>query len=101
MFSFQAKQLERGQRLQYGNFKVFFRHMLNISQVLASFDVTSYAECALKCLNNLACFSFNFAILADKSTNLHVCHLLASDKYNHSSSFVPSDEFHHYAIGVG
>ena len=101
MFFFQAKQIERGQRLQYGNFKVFYRHMLNISQVLASFDVTGYADCALKCLANLACFSFNFAILADNSTSRSVCHLLASDKYNYSSSFVPSDEFDHYAIAVG
>ena len=75
--------------------------MLNISQVLASFDVTDYIDCAFECLANLACFSSNFAILADNGTGHHVCHLLASDKYNHSSRFVPSDEFHHYAIEVG
>ena len=101
LFFFQAKQFERGQHLQYGNFKAFFRHMLNISQVLASFDVIGYSDCAFNCLGTLACFSFNYAILADNSTGRHVCHLLASDKYNHFSNFVKSDKFHHYAIGVG
>ena len=101
-FFFQAKQLQRGENdLQYGNFKEISRHMLNISQVLASLDVADYVDCVFECLANLACFSFNFAILADNSTGRHVCHLLASDKYHHFSSFVPSDEFHHYAIAVG
>ena len=103
MFLFQAIELQRGdyQHLQYGNLKEFFHHMLDISQALVSFDVTDYTDCAFKCLANLACFSFNFAILADNVTGRHVCHLLASDKYDHSSGFVPSDQFHHYAIAVG
>ena len=76
--------------------------MLNISQVLASYYVTDYMDCAFKCLEKMSCFSFNFATLpADSNPGRHLCELLASDKYNHANSFVPSRDFHHFAIPVG
>ena len=60
-----------------------------------------YSNCALKCLVNMSCFSFNFATLPDNNSGQHLCELLASDKYNHANSFVPSRNFHHFAIPVG
>ena len=103
MFSFMIDQIERGESedLHYVNFKEFFHHLLNISQVLATIEAQDYFRCAVGCLTNKACFSFNFAVLPDSKTGRHVCHLLATDKYSHSSGFVLSQEFHHYAISVG
>jgi len=95
----QQAEIERDEYdLQYGNFKEFFHHILNISQVLATIDVKDNVDCAFECITNTACFSFNSAIFADINSGLHVCHLLATDKYNRSSSFLPSQEFHHYTV---
>ena len=67
---------------------------------MTSIEVMDYFDCVVECLANIACFSFNFAILPRKDSGRHVCHLLATDKYNVSSSFMPSQEFHHYTIWV-
>ena len=84
----------------YGNFKGFFNYALNISNRLVSLNVKNFAECSLECIINAACYSFNIAIWPLRNSNRFACHLLASDKYNHSSKFVPSQEFHHYAFVV-
>lgn len=100
----EAGQFKRGEyeHLHFANFKEFFNHMLNVSrQVLASMDVEDYIDCAIQCLSNMACFSFNVAILPNNNTGLHVCHLLTTDKYNHPGSFVQSNHFHHYASAIG
>ncbi|XP_067054179.1 uncharacterized protein [Acropora muricata] len=97
---FSELQFEQGgyEVLQYGNFKEFLDHKLNISQVLATFLVKDYTDCAFKCLDNIGCLSFNFATKPAIGTDQHSCHLLASDRFNHSSRLVPSDEFHHYTF---
>ncbi|XP_068724163.1 uncharacterized protein, partial [Montipora capricornis] len=84
--------------LQYGNFTESFFRVLNISQVLVFSKFEDYFQCAIECVVNKACFSFNFGILADNGSGGHICHLLASDKYNHSNHFVPSEEFHHFSF---
>ena len=56
-------------------------------------------SCAFFCLNNLACFSFNFAAFPDKAGKF-TCELLSSDKYNNSEGFLPSKTFHHFSIVV-
>ncbi|XP_068721425.1 uncharacterized protein [Montipora capricornis] len=97
----EAQQLQRGeyQHIKYANFQNFFHQILNISQVLASYYATDYMDCAFKCLEKMSCFSFNFATLpADSNSGRHLCELLASDKYNHANNFVPSRDFHHFAI---
>ena len=78
---------------------MFLNYSLNVSQVLASFDVVDLMECAVRCITNSTCLSFNIAIFAN-ATN-YACRLLPSDKYNQSSNFAPSQEFHHYTIVVG
>ncbi|XP_068721419.1 uncharacterized protein [Montipora capricornis] len=97
----EAQQLQRGeyQHVNYAYFQNFFHQMLNISQVLASYYTTDDMDCAFKCLAKMSCFSFNFATLAaDSNSGRHLCELLASDKYNDANSFVPSRDFHHFAI---
>ena len=74
--------------------------MLDISQVLSFVNVNEYTDCGFQCLANVACLSFNYAILPNSSSTLHFCQLLATDKYNHSTAFVQSDHFHHYTIAV-
>ena len=99
---FSNEQLQRGEQehLQFGNFKEFLNHMLNISQVLSTVYVSDFVACTFQCLANVACLSFNFAISPNSSSTLHVCHLLATDKYNYSSAFVRSDHFHHFTVTV-
>ena len=99
---FSNEQLQRGEQvhLQFGNFKEFLNHMLNISQLLSTVKVSHSIDCAFQCLANVACLSFNFAISPNSSSTGHVCHLLATDKYNYSSAFVRSDHFHHFTTAV-
>ncbi|XP_067047926.1 uncharacterized protein [Acropora muricata] len=54
-------------------------------------------SCAFSCLNNLACFSFNFAAFPDEAGKFS-CEILSSDKYNNSKDFLPSKNFHHFII---
>ena len=96
----QVLKRDNYEHAHYGNFKGFFNYALNISNRLASLNVKNFAECSLECIINAACYSFNIAIWSLRNSNSFACHLLASDKYNHSSKFVPSQEFHHYAFVV-
>ena len=56
-------------------------------------------DCGLACVNHCSCFSFNIAIRLDKNGHF-VCELLATDKYNETSKFVASGDFHHFSIAV-
>ena len=95
-------QIQRAEHepLNYGNFKTFLNHVLNVSHAVETINVKDYFECALGCIINMACFSFNIAILPDINSNHHACHLLATDKYNQSQSFVSSHDFHHHTVTV-
>ena len=97
-----SNQVEReeDEHIHYGNFKAFLNYILNTSRVLASFEVQDFFDCAFKCIGKAACFSFNIAILQSANFYSYACHLLASDKYNDSSQFLQSQEFHHFAILV-
>ncbi|XP_068699767.1 uncharacterized protein [Montipora foliosa] len=98
----QRAQIQRGQlqNLRYGNFKAFLNHLLNISNLLESVNVSGYIQCAFACLHNVDCFSFNLAIASDANLKEHACQLLPTDKYKNPTRFVRSQEFHHYAIPV-
>ena len=54
--------------------------------------------CVHHCLNEKRCFSFNLAIAP--INNMYECQLLSTDKYNSSSKFENSKNFHHYSIEV-
>ena len=74
-----------------------FSH-LNIAALVNRVAKNSLS-CALSCLNNQACFSFNFAAFPDKAGKF-TCEILWSDKYNNSEGFLPSKTFHHFSIMV-
>jgi len=91
-------QIERSgfQSVLSGFFKAFFNRSLNAFPVLANIKTRGNIECALACLRNNACLSFNFAIVPD--ADQYTCQLLATDKYRDPYRFALSDQFHHYAI---
>ena len=95
-----AKGLKRtpADKYSYIKFSDHFFHHLNVTLV-GSRLVHKVGACAMACVDNLACFSFNLAAHRD-ANGLFLCELLASDKYNFSSKFRPHPGFHHYSIHV-
>lgn len=102
-FAFYFNQIKRGefQPAQSGIFKASFNHSLRAFLVLADITTPGNVECALACLRNEACFSFNFAIVPHTISKLYTCQLLPIDKYWNPDRFAVSQQFHHYAIPVG
>lgn len=74
-------------------------YYLRVQQILHTDYVYDAIQCGLHCLTTLGCLSFNLRLKA-KVEGRHLCELLASDKFNHSLRFEPSEEFHHYSILV-
>ena len=86
-------------RVSYGNFAVDKFHRLQISAGSSS-AVSNYRECALRCVNNPPCYSFNVAS-SPRSDGKFLCELLNKDKYTASpGQLVDSQEYHHYSIKV-
>ena len=89
----------QGNRVSYGNFAVDKFHRLQVS-VGSSSVVSNYRECALNCVNNPPCSSFNVAS-SPRSDGKYRCELLNEDKHSaNSSQLVSLQEFHHYSIKV-
>jgi hypothetical protein len=59
--------------------------------------VNKLGLCALKCLKNHECSSFNFG---NPVNGQHICELLRTDKYNSRSSYVNSTDFHYFFPGA-
>ena len=86
------------QRFEFVNFQQDKLSFLNIT-ALVKRVVEDSLSCAFSCLDNLACFSFNFAAFPDEAGKF-VCEILSSDKYNNSENFLPSKSLHHFSIVV-
>ena len=86
------------QRFEFFNFKEHKFSFLNIT-ALAKRVFKDSLSCAFSCLDNLACFSLNFAAFPDEAGKF-TCEILSSDKYNNSNGFLPSKNFHHFSIVV-
>ena len=86
------------QKFEFVNFKEDKFSFLNIT-ALVKRVVEESLSCALSCLDNLACFSFNVAAFPDKAGKF-TCEILSSDKYSNSEGFLPSKTFHHFSIVV-
>ena len=80
------------------NFMVHDFHRLDIAP-LQQIMVNGFEECGMRCVAVPSCFSVNVAAFADIKENT-LCELLAADKYNESSKFLSSEEFHHLSILV-
>ena len=87
------------QRFEFVNFQQDKFSFLNITALVKRL-VEDSLSCAFSCLDNLACFSFNFAAFPDEAGKF-VCEILSSDKYNNLENFLPSKALHHFSIAVG
>ena len=86
-------------RVSYGHFAVERFHRLQGS-VGSSIDVSNYRECALSCVNNPPCTSFNVAS-SPRPEGKFRCELLNEDRYSASpGQLTRSQEYHHYSIKV-
>ncbi|KAJ7376517.1 Contactin-associated protein-like 2 [Desmophyllum pertusum] len=87
----------QGNRVSYGNFAVDKFHRLQVS-VGSSSVVSNYRECALSCVNNPPCSSFNVGS-SPRSDGKFRCELLNEDKYTaNPGQLVSSSSYHHYSI---
>ena len=77
------------------NFVEHLHTILDVSAIILHkvFDAFS---CALSCLENARCISYNVAVFPD-ADGKYECQLLATDKYNSSDNLKSTKEFKHYS----
>ena len=86
-------------RVSYGNLAADKFHRLQVP-VGSSRFVSDFSECALSCVGDPPCSSFNVASSA-RSDKKFRCELLNNDKYSTGpGQLVSSQEYHHYSIKV-
>ena len=67
---------------------------------LKSFVLDGQVNCALRCIGEPQCLSYNLAAYPD-ADGLYQCDLLATDKYRATAKdFEASAAFHHYSLWV-
>ena len=74
-------------------------HYLRAEKVTSSM-VEDHLDCTFLCAGESKCYSFNMAAYPD-SKSLHLCELLATDKYREIKKFTANATFHHYSLSVG
>lgn len=89
----------RRQGVSYAHFAVHKFQCVQGSPLGSSREVDKFSDCALACLNNPSCFSFNLGLLLTAKGKLS-CELLTDDKYRNASRILPSQQFYHYSIKV-
>ena len=96
----QAGTLHRSptSHISYGNFRRDEFHYLQ-AEKLTSVVVENELECIFRCVEETKCYSLNLAVYPD-SKGLHLCELLATDKYKAAKHFLANDTFHHHRPGV-
>ncbi|XP_066015738.1 protein crumbs homolog 1-like isoform X2 [Pocillopora verrucosa] len=80
--------------ISYGNFRRDAFHYLQ-AENLTSVMVENESECIFLCVEETKCYSLNLAVYPD-SKGLHLCELLATDKYKAAKHFLANDTFHHH-----
>ena len=78
----------------FGNFRRDAFHYLR-AEKLTSIMVENELECIFLCVEETKCYSLNLAVYPD-SKGLHLCELLATDKYKAAKHFLANDTFHHH-----
>ena len=78
-----------------GDFKRNVFHYL-WAEKLTSSMVEDQFDCTFLCVAEPKCYSFNMAAYPD-SKGLHLCELLATDKYRETKKFHANATFHHYS----
>jgi len=89
----------RFQRVSYANFEAHSFQHLQGSLLDSSCEVVRGIDCALTCVDNAPCISFNVASSPNENGKLR-CELLSEDKYRNADKLTRSQEFHHYSIKV-
>ena len=90
----------RRQRVSYAYFAVDkFQYLHAGSPLGSSCEVDKPRDCALACVNNPPCSSFNLGLLLTPKGKLQ-CELLSEDKYRNATKIFHSQQFHHYSIKV-
>lgn len=86
-------------KVSYGNFAVDKFHRLQVASNLLT-AVSNYKECALICVNDPNCSSFNVAS-SRRLDGKFLCESLNKDKYTASpEELVNSQGYHYYSIKV-
>ena len=89
----------RRQGVSYAYFAVHKFQYLQGSPLRSSCEVDKPRDCALACVNNPPCSSFNLGLLLTAKGKLQ-CELLSEDKYRNAGKIFHSQQFHHYSIKV-
>ena len=89
----------RRQGVSYAYFAVHKFQYLQGSPLGSSCEVDKARDCALACVNNPPCSSFNLGLLLTAKGKLQ-CELLPEDKYRNAGKIFHSQQFHHYSIKV-
>ena len=85
--------------VSYANFVVHKFQHLQGSLLDSSCEVFRTKDCALTCVANSPCVSFNVALSPNENGKLR-CELLSEDKFRSSDKLTDSQQFHHYSIKV-
>ena len=89
----------RRQGVSYAYFAVHKFQYLQGSPLESSCEVDKPRDCALACVNNPPCSSFNLGLSLTAKGKLQ-CELLSEDKYRNAGKIFHSQQFHHYSIKV-
>ena len=96
----QGSTLDRSptSHVSHGNFRCDAFHHLQ-AEKLTSIMVENELECIFLSVEETKCYSLNLAVYPD-SKGLHLCELLATDKYKATKHFLANDTFHHHRPGM-
>ncbi|KAL9974658.1 hypothetical protein ACROYT_G011721 [Oculina patagonica] len=98
MVVFEARELhfETGHSsIQFDNFVEHKSRYLAVSKHSET-RVREFADCAMECLDNSSCLSFNMASSKDEG-ELFWCELLLADMFNNSQNFKENATSHHFS----
>ena len=85
--------------VSYAHFVAHTFHHLQGSLLDSSCEVVRAKECALACVANDPCVSFNVASSPDENGKLR-CELLSEDMFRRPDKLTFSEQFYHYSIKV-
>ena len=92
----QQSALYRDQQLSFANFKQYWEKRLTAEKIKSVFVTDVERNCSFLCVNEPRCFSFNIATYIG-SRGLHLCELLATDKYRAKIALQTNSSFRHYS----
>ena len=85
--------------VSYANFVAHKFQYLQGSLLDSSCEVVQGNECAIACVDNAPCVSFNVALSPKENGKLR-CELLSEDIFKNPHKLIVSQQFHHYSIKV-